>query len=538
MKITFSIEYVTRWGEQLFLLRDEVEPHEVAMNYGPGHVWSTTIEVDPAVEPVVQYAFAVWCDGQWTRREAAPGHHLFVNELAGDCRVRDCWRDDAFDPSTLGVSELSEGYMTDRSALAPTSTSGSLMLLVNAPAVGRGQALAVLGEAPELGCWQPSRAVVMRRTALNRWCATLSLPPERWGTQYKFVMLDLSDHTVVEWEDGVNRWLPTRDQQSDDTTLIVRGLHYRGRAYGWRACGTVITVPQLRSERDMGIGDLGDLLKVVQWAGTTRQQAVVLAQALTDATDLTPWAPVEIAMAVRNYALNPLLLSMRMVGELSDRRKAAELMRRAYALNSLAVCDVAAVATLKADQLAALMEEPAVMAVTRQRDFKRFVSDNAFWLKPYAAYRILTHVNGTSETSRWGVYAQWKPTAGDRLLRGRRHEYQCECLVQYHLFTQLQTVIETANTHGVKLLQRIAATPTTDNLDDLTARLQGPEALVTLTIDQWVALCGASAQPVVRATLPGDTQHGTHRLPVSVEALVADSVMNRHIASLLLESRR
>ncbi|MDE6366476.1 MAG: hypothetical protein K2L33_02720 [Muribaculaceae bacterium] len=91
-----------------------------------------------------------------------------------------------------------------------------------------GLAVAVCGSAPELGSWQPSKALRMNRVGIPLWSVGVSrlLPAD---TEFKYIIVGTGDDSVI-WEEGANR------------TLGQPGpLEFRGGAR-WRAAGTAVPV--------------------------------------------------------------------------------------------------------------------------------------------------------------------------------------------------------------------------------------------------------------------------------------------------------
>ncbi|MFD7699170.1 carbohydrate-binding module family 20 domain-containing protein [Streptomyces caelestis] len=65
-----------------------------------------------------------------------------------------------------------------------------------------GQQVHVTGDRPELGSWNPDKAVPLSSAAYPTWSATVVLPANT-PVEYKYVIK--GDNAPVVWESGLNR---------------------------------------------------------------------------------------------------------------------------------------------------------------------------------------------------------------------------------------------------------------------------------------------------------------------------------------------
>ena len=68
MKITFSIEYHTHWGEELFLMQGNDRYSALKMYYTPGDIWTVTLDVSDETSQL-RYRYMVKEGGEVTRVE-------------------------------------------------------------------------------------------------------------------------------------------------------------------------------------------------------------------------------------------------------------------------------------------------------------------------------------------------------------------------------------------------------------------------------------------------------------------------------------
>ncbi|MGW7262189.1 carbohydrate-binding module family 20 domain-containing protein [Streptomyces sp. NPDC054842] len=104
------------------------------------------------------------------------------------------------------VLALLLGALIAPPALAAPSAAArenSVVATFNATAYTRwGQQVYVTGNRPELGSWNPDKAVPLSSAAYPTWSATVVLPANT-GVEYKYIVK--TPNAPVVWESGPNR---------------------------------------------------------------------------------------------------------------------------------------------------------------------------------------------------------------------------------------------------------------------------------------------------------------------------------------------
>ena len=77
----------------------------------------------------------------------------------------------------------------------------------------------------------------------------------------------------MAWENNPNRYL-ANPKLGDAETLVVGDRYVYFNLPIWKGAGTAIPVFSLRSEGSFGVGDFGDLIKMIDWAVLTHQKVV------------------------------------------------------------------------------------------------------------------------------------------------------------------------------------------------------------------------------------------------------------------------
>ena len=524
MKITFSIEYHTHWGEELFLMLGNDRYSALKMYYTPGDMWTVTLDVSNETLQL-RYRYMVKEGGEVTRVEQSPYHSLSLDGNIAHYLVEDCW-DDNGDRSA--ADDFIARLMGGDEVVAPVHYKAGCVIveaMVSTP--HHGVKPAIVGEAQVLGAWNVRKAIALQPCGESLWKASLSVSANHIPTQYKLIIL--GKRGDVQWESGENRWL--KQTPHHDEVILVRGLRFRNDGDVRPLVATLVELAALRSERDMGIGDLGDLKKVLQWVSATGQSAVLI-NSIADRTIVEGWMPVDMRNRVMENAADPIFISVSELGSISDKKLMAQFQKKGMELNALDGSPLDEVRALKLAYCHEVFAENGA-AVTRTATYRKFVNENAAWLRPYAAQMILKRVNGTTDFTAWGNYGQYNPEQIERFLRARHHEYRYICYLQYQLRQQLMTMARYAQSKKVSLFCSMSEPRHVKYLDPkepwvnqrfLEQRLRESGRMALIPLRDWLLIDGDYLQRVTKTS---------QRLPVSLEELIATHDFNARIKSIM-----
>lgn len=453
MRITFFIEYHTRWGQQLLLSGDietlgsNSEEHALPMQYVDDGWWTATIDIDP--NQTFAYRYLLREDGVISRKEWG-GEHCFRPTLGiSDYQVYDEWRAIAQDKAFLSSAVLRCGLLhrENQNKEADDCCAG-VRFEVTAPALLPHETLAVVGSFTD-NPWSVEESCLMSDARYPVWSVTLSPEILRLPVEYKFVVVDKASHRIVAWEEGANRRLPLWVSRPGET-IIASAAHLRLFRPLWKGAGVAIPVFSLRSEESWGIGEFLDIEKMVDWAVITGQRLIQLLP-VNDTTMWHTWLDSYPYRANSVYALHPAYLHLPAVGRLADEALMAGYERRAAELNALSTVDYESVIGLKEEYMRRLFAEIGAQTLSTT-DYQRFFSENKAWLVPYAAFCYLRDTQHTPVWKQWGEYAEYDPEKIARLTSEDSDAYLSVAryyFEQYHLHRQLSQVRDYARSHGV-----------------------------------------------------------------------------------------
>ena len=151
MKLLISIEYRTRWGEQLVM---RIGKRRIALQYADGGVWTGAIERYTQSEDT-EYRYEIERDGACIRSEWRP-HTLRLPAREGvrTLRIRDRWQEMMPSDTPFYSSAFTRGIFGRGKTGSPKKATGNITLRVVLPTLRPDETLAVAGSGRELGDWK------------------------------------------------------------------------------------------------------------------------------------------------------------------------------------------------------------------------------------------------------------------------------------------------------------------------------------------------------------------------------------------------
>ncbi len=418
MNLQFHIDYQTVFGEELVLnvinhhQSGEKETTQHRMETLDGMRWTCALNNVIKNGPSLDYFYSVTRGEQVVRREWTLETHRLQLGLskAGNYTIYDHWIDIP-DNSYLYSSAFTE-CINRREHLKPhpQSFKQTVRLKVRAPQLRGNERLAVLGNEAVLGQWTASEAVPMVEHNFNEWLVDndgSKLTSRRF--EMKFVVLDDDVDVTPAWERGDNRVMDLPEIKDGDAVVYeLPEAHFD--IYDEKCAGTLVPVFSLRSESSFGVGDFGDLRKMVDWVASTHQRLLQILP-INDTTITHTWTDSYPYSCINIFALHPQYVDLSVLPEIEDEAKKAEMERLRVELNALPQIDYERVNAAKQEYLRILFAQNG-KAVLASDAFKKFFVENNIWLVPYAQYSLLRDKHGTADFSTWPDHQVWDE--GDR----------------------------------------------------------------------------------------------------------------------------
>jgi 4-alpha-glucanotransferase len=383
----------------------------------------------------------------------------------------------------------------------------NLVIRVRAPETTPDRIIALTGNQPCLGNWNPNQAPLLSADNFPVWEIRLDVREITFPLEYKFLALESATNRLCYWEEGENRVLrqppqtdddsmndsmdnimdndmdDSTDNDTDDSTdndtdysmdngmdngqipsvqcpdrnsnnycIMVDNYRFRTPAPNWKTCGTVMPVFSLRSEQSFGIGDIGDLKKLIDWAKITNQH-VIQVLPMNDTTRTHTWKDSYPYSAISIYALHPLYINIPMLGGLNDKKKRASYHKIQQRLNKKETVDYQSVEKYKTAYYRDYFEQEKD-EILKNNDLQDFINQNKEWLIPYAVFSYLRDKYQTADFTKWEAYAHYNREKAEMFCRPESEAYnECTFLffIQYTLHCQMDAIFRYARENRVIL---------------------------------------------------------------------------------------
>ena len=461
MKLRFKIQYTTKWGESLWVevttctIDGVRKTYSQQMNTDDGEWWAVEVAVMESRQRVFtsfEYEYQLRnSDNGIIRREWNMVKRSLPCENAHDYVMNDSWKD---------VPLMSHLY-----SLACITTSGRLetggsqspqrlplyrktiMFRISAPQINKGQSIAICGNHPALGGWSVSRYMKMMYVGHTVWTLTMNVDNLYSNIEYKYIVVDDNSHELLQWEGGENRIVDVKEMR-DGEVVVLDDRTLRIAEETWKAAGVAVPVFSLRSNHSCGVGDFGDLGRMVDWVSETGMKILQILP-VNDTTMQHNWQDSFPYNIISVNALHPQYIDLEQVGPLDDDRLMTEYNRRRTELNSLDYSDYEGVERVKSEYMHRIFD-CRKESLANDADFCKFVVDNSDWLIPYTAFCILRDANHTARFTDWGENAVYDRKKAKAINETEEAEYIH--YVQYLLHKQLQAAADYARRKGVVLM--------------------------------------------------------------------------------------
>ena len=425
MKLKFTIQYGTQWGESLHVVVSYLsidgtkKTANLLMLTDDGTQWTLeTAAVESRQHPIASFSYYYQVEdeeGRVLRREWTMIPRVYHFDTSKSYVLSDLWRD-----IPVQYHLYSSAYTTTRGLsydervqpLRVPLYRKTILFRVSAPQLLKGQSLAIVGSHPALGDWNAARYLRMEYLGQSDWLLSVNVDAVLLPLEYKYVVIDDATNSLVAWEEGDNRTTdgllpPDVTAVPDGTVLVAYGENLRIKEKTWRVAGVVVPVFSLRSDTSYGVGDFGDLRRMVDWAVLTGMKVIQILP-VNDTTTSHGWSDSYPYNIVSAFALHPHYLDLEAFGSLKSKSKMTAYHRQRRELNALGYSDYEAVDRVKSAFISDLYEERGRQTL-ESKEFKSWFEANRDWLEPYALY--LSDAAGEVYFTQYHLHLQLKAAA-------------------------------------------------------------------------------------------------------------------------------
>ena len=445
MRLLFNVEYHTSFGEFLvlnILSGDDASKvsHHKMTTLDDSH-WFIELNKTFKAGTYIDYYYSVVRGDEEVRHEwlVEPHRLEFAAQKGIRYVVYDHWIDIPED-SYMYSSAFTDCIMACQREFSPTSEfQQTVRLKVRAPQLRIGQQLGIAGAGDALGNWDINKALPMYEHEYHEWVISLDVAQLPQTFEFKFVLLGLD---VPVWEQGGNRTV-SLPLIRDNEVFVYELSQVYFPVFPWKGAGTVIPIFSLRSEGSFGVGDFGDLKKMIEWADKTHQR-VIQVLPINDTNITHTWQDSYPYNSISIYALHPQYTDLRQLPEIKNEERKTHFEQLRQELNALPQIDYERVNNAKMEYLRELFAQEWA-TIKKRASYKDFFEQNKEWLVPYAAFCYYRDQYGTAD------FSQWPKEATVAAIKATNKEVQFWYFVQYNLDQQMHAAHEFARDHHVIL---------------------------------------------------------------------------------------
>lgn len=436
MHILFNITYGTSYDEELYVnIRKADGTVESSRMKSVGDAqWQYDLRLDGNGYQYIDYYYTVQ-SGECVKRQewTTQAHRIDINQTGlNQYTAYDTWIEIPHD-SYLYSSAFTHciNRRESRSVYRKTNPA-ALRLKVRAPQLRGNERLILCGAHPVLGEWCIDRGIPCVEQAPNEW--TCDIDAEYTAgedLEYKFVAVKDGDETNNPmWETGENRHVTMQRMRHGEITEIELPQAFF-EIWNVRKAGTLVPVFSLRTEGSFGVGDFGDLRRMIDWVADTGQRLLQVLP-INDTTINHTWTDSYPYSCISIFALHPQYCDFRQLPALKDSAKAEEMESVRKELNALRQIDYERVNDTKNEYLRLLFEQES-KNVFAMAEYKQWFAEEQHWLVPYAQYCYLRDTNGTADFSTWKGNETWNEKDRSSLTNVRTKAYR---QVAYYYYVQ------------------------------------------------------------------------------------------------------
>ena len=164
MKLYFSVDYFTSWGQIVYVDGSIPELHSVAMSYADGDIWRLSIDI-PIETDSFTYSYYVKNQEGAVIREWGNPRVFKTSEQVSEYHLEDQWMGIPYN-SPFFSSAFTKAFFAPiiKQAEEPQSFVSPITFKVFAPEVWNGRCLAIVGNNQALGNWTVKKTLLMGRS--------------------------------------------------------------------------------------------------------------------------------------------------------------------------------------------------------------------------------------------------------------------------------------------------------------------------------------------------------------------------------------
>ena len=460
MNLNFNINYDTIFGEELVLNiihhgkeHDKDSVSQYRMGTIDGHHWNYQMNAQKECDSI-DYFYSIDNSGTETRHEwtTIPLRLELNARKANTYHIYDKWialPEDSYLYSSAFTDCINRRSLT---TLKESQSSKVVRLVVRAPQLKSNQRLVVTGADDVLGAWTIDKGLKMTEHNNNEWVVDINADSLSGNKiEFKFAAIDANNKKDAIWETCMNRTVEVAHLADGDISVYDLDQAFFPIC-NTKVAGTLVPVFSLRSKSSFGIGDFGDLKKMIDFVSQTGQRVLQILP-INDTTITHTWTDSYPYSFISIFAIHPQYVDLNQLPAIADKAEAKKYEALRIKLNALSQIDYEAVNNAKTEYLKIIFEQEG-KRIMASAEYKAFFEESQSWLVPYGHYCMLRDKNGTADFTKWEGNETWNEDDREKLTNPRTALYKEVAFyyfVQFILSSQMKAAHDYARSKHVIL---------------------------------------------------------------------------------------
>lgn len=489
LTVRFRVKCHTSFGEELFIVGDckelgnwQTKCAQQLFYEADSDSWVGDICFPlTSSTRTIQYKYFKSNDTQEAQWEPEENHIIHLDSVASPAFVEISdtfrWNDPIL--NTFTRSAFTEVITKRTNPVAPPRISPnkvnpgevSVNFSVMCPYVKRNQTLCIVGSCPELGEWNPEKALLLADLDFPLWTGAATFKRSSFPFEYKYIIRDQESetHEVHEiesvedeekdthyiWENCENRTCKGVTGEFVDAsfpaTIIVSDWYISPNANLFRGMGIHCPLFSVRTSESCGVGQYSDIRRLVDLCKLIGSSMIELLP-LNDTTaspnsyQIRNSSPYNI---ISCFALNPIYINLLEIIPSLPSDIFNDIASHKFQFEQRREVDYGDVYRFKMNILHKIYD---ISKELRSTDYDDFCAFNEEWLNPYSLFCVLCDEQGTSEFWKWNLKVRHITTEEiNRISREKEDETKFIKWVQFIADRQLRASAEYASSSGIVL---------------------------------------------------------------------------------------
>ncbi|MBP5365375.1 MAG: 4-alpha-glucanotransferase [Bacteroidales bacterium] len=352
--------------------------------------------------------------------------------------IVDFWRSPEMHSDVLRAEAFSNAVFEtlNKRDNATKPNKGVLTIQLYDPRIGDDEAFCIVSK--QFINWNTDKAFVMNQYNNFLWQCNISDIVLLKEFEFKFGIWDTKNNCFKRYEEGNNKIIKV-DPTKQATLVSYNEFNYDKE---WRCAGVAVPVFSLRTTKSCGCGEFADLKDLADWCKLAGLKIIQLLP-INDTTASLNWRDSYPYNAISVMALHPNYIAVGDVYQYYGKRIASYERETGFFLNDLNYSDYPRVYAWKNKNLKSLFDKNTE-AVISDAELQKYLTENSWWLKSYAAFSALRDKYKTANFRNWPEYSKFDSKAVDEFFKPKNKLYNdvmFYVFVQYHLERQLNNAI-------------------------------------------------------------------------------------------------